>query len=136
MTYVHAYVALAGFLGASGVAMGAFGAHALKDVLDARHTALWQTASQYHLVHASALLAAAALRLAATREASGVGANGLFWHIGLGCLVLGTVLFSGSLYALALGAPHMLGIVTPIGGLALIAGWVTLFGLGLTAFGA
>jgi uncharacterized membrane protein YgdD (TMEM256/DUF423 family) len=120
MAYMHFYMALTAVLGASGVGLGAFGAHALKGVLDAPHAALWQTASQYHLLQAVALLGAVALRAALGPHHAGA------WHLALGGLALGTVLFSGSLYALALGAPKVLGAVTPLGGLLLIAGWLAL----------
>jgi uncharacterized membrane protein YgdD (TMEM256/DUF423 family) len=75
-------------------------------------TAIWQTAVLYHLLHAVALLAIA-----------GVAGNlPLARWIGL-CWVVGVILFSGSLYWLALGGPKILGPVTPLGGLALIGGW-------------
>jgi len=120
-------VVAAGALGALGVAFGAFGAHALKGVLEAPQLALWQIASQYHLLHACALAAAAAVLRATPGPAGG-------WAgVCVGGLILGMVLFSGSLYALALGAPKGLGVVTPIGGICLMAGWLALAALGLTA---
>lgn len=100
----------AGIAGASGVALGAFGAHALQASLEASgHTGTWDTAVLYHLVHAVAVLA---LGL------SGWSGRlvGWFWLAGI-------VLFSGSLYALSLGGPGWLGPVTPLGGLAFILGW-------------
>lgn len=97
MTMQHAAAAL-GFLG---VALGAFGAHALKDKVDPE---LWRTAVSYQMWHALAILAIASPT-----------AKPLF--------LAGTVIFSGTLYALALGAPRWLGAVTPIGGLLLLAGW-------------
>jgi uncharacterized membrane protein YgdD (TMEM256/DUF423 family) len=118
---MHHRVALgwAGVLGASGVILGALGAHALKDALVAAGTHdVWETAVTFQLVHAAALLGFAGwLRPAAT--APGACAS---WSVRL--MVLGTLLFSGSLYGLAFGAPGWLGPVTPLGGLALIAGWV------------
>ena len=113
-------LAAAGILGATGVALGAFWAHALRDVLLERGTAnAWETAVRYHLLHAVALLAVAAWR----RPAAG-GGNGraFFWAARL--WIVGTVLFAGSLYGLALGGPRWLGPVTPLGGVALLAGWV------------
>ena len=90
--------------------LGAFGAHALKARLSAEALSVWQTAVQYHFWHALALLALA-----------GSGP----WFKAAGWLLLGGVLiFSGSLYALALGAPRALGMVAPIGGVALILGWI------------
>ena len=106
-------VLAAGLLGFTGVALGAFGAHALKETLVAKGTtATWQTAVLYHLLHALALLALAGW--------AGSWPNARW--IGL-CWSLGVVLFSGSLYWLALGGPKLLGPVTPLGGLALLAGW-------------
>ena len=108
---------LVGAAGASAVLFGAFGAHALRGVLDADHRELWRTAVEYHFWHALALgLAAWAGRGRAGRCA-------------VGAFAVGIVLFSGSLYALVLGAPRWTGIVTPFGGVAFIVGWIA---LGLT----
>lgn len=110
---VRLIVLAAGLLGFTGVALGAFGAHALKETLVAKGTsATWQTAVLYHLLHAVALLALAGW--------AGNWPNARW--IGL-CWSLGVILFSGSLYWLALGGPKLLGPVTPLGGLALLAGW-------------
>ena len=114
-------LAAAGILGATGVALGALGAHALKATLLERGMAnAWDTAAKYHLLHAVALLGWAAWRrhgtVAETRAADWVTR---LW-------VAGAVLFSGSLYWLATGGPRWLGPVTPLGGVALIAGWVLL----------
>jgi len=92
--------------------LGAFGAHALKERLGADALQLWQTAVQYHFWHVLALLAVALAGTGRWFKAAG-------W-----LLVAGVLLFSGSLYGLALGAPRILGIVTPIGGTALILGWL------------
>ena len=100
------------------VACGAFGAHALKARLGADALAVWQTAVNYHAWHALGLLATGMLMLQMP------DARALGWSAGL--LIIGVALFSGSLYALALGAPPKLGIVTPFGGAAFIAGWLTL----------
>jgi uncharacterized membrane protein YgdD (TMEM256/DUF423 family) len=97
------------------VALGAFGAHALKARLSADAQALWQTAVQYHIWHALGVLA---VGLAAPYMA------GLWLRAAGWLLLLGIVLFSGSLYALALGAPRAAGMVTPFGGLAFILGWL------------
>jgi uncharacterized membrane protein YgdD (TMEM256/DUF423 family) len=106
-------VLAAGLLGFTGVALGAFGAHALKDTLAARGTtSIWQTAVLYHLIHAVALLALAGC---------GGGWTNARW-IG-GCWMLGVVLFSGSLYWLSLGGPKFLGPITPLGGLTFLTGW-------------
>jgi len=111
-------VLAAALLGALGVLLGAFGAHGLKQRLSAELLALWQTAVQYHLWHALAMLALGLLLLHLPRHPWLRAAAGLF--------LAGIVLFSGSLYALALGAPRTLGAITPLGGLALIAGWACL----------
>jgi len=108
----------AGILGFAGVALGAFGAHALKETLTARGSvATWQTAVLYHLIHAVALLA-----LVGVAHSTGSRWTNAHW-IGV-CWSLGVVLFSGSLYWLALGGPKILGPVTPLGGLAFLAGWL------------
>jgi len=105
---------LVGITGASAVLLGAFGAHALRGVLDARGAELWHTAVNYHAWHALALAVAAGL---------GFGRSG---RVAMAAFVVGIVLFSGSLYALALGAPRWVGIITPFGGLAFVAGWLAL----------
>jgi uncharacterized membrane protein YgdD (TMEM256/DUF423 family) len=105
---------LVGLAGASAVMFGAFGAHALQNVLDAAHHEWWHTAVEYHFWHALAL---AFVLACGQGKASRVAA----W-----ALTLGIVLFSGSLYGLALGAPRWLGIVTPVGGVAFIVGWIAL----------
>jgi uncharacterized membrane protein YgdD (TMEM256/DUF423 family) len=105
---------LVGIAGASAVLLGAFGAHALRGVLDARGAELWHTAVTYHAWHALALAVAAGLGRGRSRR------------IAMAAFVVGIVLFSGSLYALALGAPRWVGIITPFGGLAFVAGWLAL----------
>ena len=102
----------AGLLGFTGVGLGAFGAHGLKATLEAgNHLETWKTAVFYQLVHAVALLALANWPNPAARK--------IGW-----CWIAGVLLFSGSLYGLALGGPKILGPVTPSGGLAFLAGWV------------
>jgi uncharacterized membrane protein YgdD (TMEM256/DUF423 family) len=110
----------AGLLGLIGIALGAFGAHALKVTLIERGMMqAWETGSRYHLFHAVALLGVAAwVRIGAASP----GARLMFWAACFWCL--GVVLFSGSLYWLALGGPRWLGPVTPFGGVALMAGWL------------
>jgi uncharacterized membrane protein YgdD (TMEM256/DUF423 family) len=105
---------LAGVAGASAVLLGAFGAHALQTVLDTRALELWHTAVNYHVWHALALVLAVGLGAGRSRR------------VAIAAFALGIVLFSGSLYALALGAPRWAGIITPFGGLAFIVGWVAL----------
>lgn len=95
------------------VALGAFGAHALKETLQANETSeVWKTAVLYHFVHALALLMLAMLPVASRAPST------LF--------IAGVVLFSGSLYLLALTNIKWLGAITPLGGLCFLAGWVCL----------
>jgi uncharacterized membrane protein YgdD (TMEM256/DUF423 family) len=100
--------------GASAVLLGAFGAHALRGVLDGEGRELWHTASQYHFWHALALAIACLLP------------PGRAGRTAVVAFALGIVLFSGSLYALALGAPRWCGAITPLGGVAFIVGWIAL----------
>jgi uncharacterized membrane protein YgdD (TMEM256/DUF423 family) len=110
---------LVGLTGASAVVLGAFGAHALRDVLDARGSELWHTAVSYHFWHALAL---ALTVMVARGRARGVA---------MAAFVSSIVIFCGSLYALALGAPRWIGAITPIGGVAFIVGWIAM-GVALT----
>lgn len=106
--------AIAGaLLAAGGVALGAFGAHGLRAMLDAQALGWWQTAVQYQLFHAAGLIAIAAL-------------PGLRAGAPVALLAGGTLIFSGSLYLMALTGARWLGAVTPVGGLAMIAGWLLL----------
>jgi uncharacterized membrane protein YgdD (TMEM256/DUF423 family) len=106
--------ALSAFLG---VAAGAFGAHALRARLQPDLLAVFETGARYQMYHALALLAVAWVATAAPSA----------WAVWAGRLFLvGTVLFSGSLYALALSGVRGLGAVTPFGGLAFLAGWLCL----------
>ena len=110
----------AGILGLTGVAFGAMGAHALKATLVERGmTQAWETAARYHIFHAIALLGLAAW----VRCNPGGRDARLMCRAAHGWWV-GTVLFSGSLYWLALGGPRWLGPVTPFGGLILMVGWL------------
>lgn len=101
--------ALLGFLA---VALGAFGVHGLKDRLAEEALGWWETATLYALVHAAAALAIGLHARAGLAAYSG-------W-----AMCTGIIVFSGSLYAMALGAPRWLGAVTPLGGAALLLGWV------------
>ena len=100
--------------GASAVILGALGAHALHAKLSPQMLDVWHVAVQFQFWHALALLACALMRRTHAT------------HLAAVLFVLGIVLFCGSLYALALGAPHMIGVITPLGGLAFIVGWVVL----------
>ena len=105
--------AISGFLA---VAAGAFGAHALQSRLDANSLSIFQTAAQYHLVHSVAIVAAA---LAAAQERKPAAIAALLFTLGI-------VLFSGSLYYLVLARSNALVLLTPVGGLLLLAGWAAL----------
>jgi len=102
------------------VALGAFGAHALKEKLSEHYLAIWETAVQYQMFHALALLVVGILM-----SPSLFGSvTQLSWA---GYLILaGIIIFSGSLYVLSLTGIGILGAITPIGGVAFIAGWIML----------
>lgn len=104
-----------GLVGASAVLLGAAGAHYLQSRLGVRGEDLWRTAVGYHFWHALAYSLGAF-----------VAPRGRARTLALSAFVLGIVLFSGSLYALALGAPAWLGAVTPLGGLGFVIGWLAL----------
>ena len=106
--------AISGFIA---VAAGAFGAHALRARLGLEMLQVFETGARYQMYHALALLAAAFLARNGDRPAAAWAAR-LF--------LLGTVLFSGSLYALALSGISRLGLITPFGGVAFLAGWLCL----------
>ena len=123
------WLAVSGISGFLAVALGAFGAHGLQarlaDVPDAaKRLSWWQTAAQYHLLHALALglVALVVARAPAVRFAGYA-------------YCFGTLLFSGSLYVMALGGPRWLGAVTPLGGLGFLAGWAVLVYAGLSLRG-
>jgi len=109
-------LSLAALLLFAAVGLGAFGAHALKARLAPDMQAIWQTAVQYHAWHALGLLA---LGLFTMQRPDAPGASLAAW-----LFVAGIVLFSGSLYALALSGVRGLGAVTPFGGVAFLAGWL------------
>ena len=112
------YVKIGALAAMLSVALGAFGAHALKDELSSDMMDVYQTGVQYHMFHAVGILLVALLidRLPRPKLA--------LWSARL--LLVGVVLFSGSLYALALSGVEALGAITPLGGVAFIAGWICL----------
>ncbi len=104
---------IAALIGFVAVALGAFGAHGLKVQLDQNGTtAIWQTAALYHLVHAAVLLYVAAREPFPRRS----------WWL----FVVGIFVFSGTLYVLAVTNVRWLGAITPLGGLCLLGGWLSL----------
>jgi len=110
-------IVIASVLLALAVAAGAFGAHALKAQLSTEMLQTWKTAVDYHFYHALGLLLIGVLSVA-------LPGLPLKWPAIL--LVLGMVLFSGSLYALSLTGIKVLGAITPLGGLSFIAAWLVL----------
>jgi uncharacterized membrane protein YgdD (TMEM256/DUF423 family) len=104
---------IAAVLGFAAVALGAFGAHGLKELLARNNTAaIWEKAVLYHFIHAIMLF------ILATRQPLQSGP----WF----CFLLGIVLFSGSLYLLAFTNVRWLGAVTPLGGVSFLVGWLWL----------
>lgn len=99
------------------VGAGAFGAHALEESLSEHMLEIWETAARYQMYHALGLFAAAWLSQKTGAAAATVGGWGF---------IVGILIFSGSLYTLALTDIRWLGAITPIGGLAMIIGWVAL----------
>ena len=104
-------------------ACGAFGAHTLKGHLPAERLQLWETAVRYHFFQALGLIGVG-LTLRALEGGAGVSRAAAALRAAGALIVSGIILFSGSLYALALGAPRALGVLTPLGGLAWIAAWL------------
>ena len=117
------WLAVAAFNMALAVMTGAFGAHALKTRLSPEALSWWHTAVASQMWHALGLVALGVLLKLSTPSAmlpvTGIQTSALLLQIGI-------VIFSGSLYAMALGAPRWFGAITPIGGLAFIAGWLWL----------
>lgn len=108
-------VRLGAFLMFTAVIFGSFGAHGLKQRLGADAIKIYDTGVFYHFVHGLAVLALAAA--AAALKSPKLASTGWIF-------ALGTVVFSGSLYALALGAPSVAGMIAPVGGLLLLLGWL------------
>jgi uncharacterized membrane protein YgdD (TMEM256/DUF423 family) len=118
MTAARFFLMAGALSAAAAVMLGAFGAHALRGRLPADLLAIYQTASQYHVYHALGLLAVGLLALHVPTGGA------LRWSGWL--MLLGTALFSGSLYALAITGQRWLGAITPLGGSAWIAAWLLL----------
>ena len=114
---LRGFLMLAAFFGFTGVGLGAFAAHGLKNRLSAEYLAIFHTGVTYQLVHTLALLGVALLAAQIPgRLVTWAGAS----------FVIGILLFSGSLYLLTLTGVSKLGIVTPFGGLAFLVGWLCL----------
>jgi uncharacterized membrane protein YgdD (TMEM256/DUF423 family) len=112
------FLMLGSMNGLLAVALGAFGAHVLKDRLSSEMLAVFQTGVQYQMYHALALILVAILANQLSRSGAVRWAGWLFFY--------GIILFSGSLYALSLSGIKVLGAITPLGGLAFLAGWIIL----------
>ena len=110
------FLALGGISGALAVVVGAFGAHGLKAKLSPEMLSIYQTGVQYHFYHTFALLAIGGLCLYKP-PSNIINACGYFF-------IAGIILFSGSLYALAISGVRALGAITPIGGVLLIVAWI------------
>jgi len=110
------WIAVAGILGTLSVAAGAFGAHGLRESVSPERLSAWQTAAHYALVHSAAILALALYGAATGRSVA----------LPAGLMTAGVALFSGSIFGLVLFEVRVLGPVTPLGGLLLIAGWASL----------
>lgn len=111
------WIIIGSLAGALAVGFGAFGAHGLRERLDADALAVFDIAARYQMYHAFALLAVGFLALRV---------DNLTVRIAGCAFVLGIVLFSGSLYGLALTGQRWMGMITPVGGLSFIVGWVAL----------
>ena len=112
------YLTVAALAGFSAVALGAFGAHALKNVLSASMLQVYQTAVAYQFYHLAPLLAVALMLRS--------GAANRWLSVSGACFILGMLIFSGTLYTLAMGGPRWIGMITPIGGVTLLIGWLLL----------
>lgn len=97
------------FLGFLGVALGAFGAHGLEERLSGEAKGWWETATFYLLVHAGL--------------GTALGVQGQQWRMAVLALGVGSSIFAGTLYAMALGAPSWFGAITPLGGVLMLVGW-------------
>ena len=109
------WIGIAAINMAIAVALGAFGAHGVENIVSAQQLEWWHTATLYLFIHALGLLVVGLLiRLKYTTQATA-------W-----LLQIGIIIFAGSLYAMTLGAPRWFGAITPIGGVLMIAGWLWL----------
>ena len=116
------FITLASLSGMLAVVFGAFGAHALKGKLDDQALKVFETAVQYHFYHTFALLVVGVIALNQPQTVLLKSSGWLF--------VIGILVFSGSLYLLSLTGVRWLGAITPLGGLALVAGWACLAATG------
>lgn len=113
------FLTIAALLGGSAVGLGAFGTHALKEQFSERSLEIFETAVRYQMYHALALLLVGVLISRSTTEQPFLTVSG-------SAFLVGTLLFCGSLYALSFSGIKWLGAVAPLGGLALMVGWVSI----------
>jgi len=118
-TFAYNWIALGAILGGFRVLLGAFGAHSLKEHLTEKNLATFQTATEYMGYHGLAILLVGILALQSERLAKSLKKVVIFF-------IIGTVMFSGSLYALAFDGPRFFGPITPLGGLFFMIAWFTL----------
>ena len=111
----NTWMSVGALSGAITVALGAFGAHALKDSVTPEDLAIWETGVHYQGLHALALVLYGLAQQVKPKSC-----------IAGPCFLAGSVIFSGTLYAMTLGAPRWFGAITPIGGVLLIVGWIAL----------
>ncbi len=110
-------LATGAILAGAGVAAGALGAHLLQQQLSPHEIDLWRTAANYQMYHALAIIIVARIL---SRHPTRL------FRISCGCFIVGIMLFSGSLYGAALTGADVLGVITPLGGIAFLGGWVCL----------
>jgi uncharacterized membrane protein YgdD (TMEM256/DUF423 family) len=137
-TLARRTLAVGALLGLFGVAAGAFGAHALRGAVSERDLEIWQTAAYYQQLHAVVLVAMGLwardailapphpLTRSANASVPPTGGATRALAVASTCFTVGVLVFSGTLYTMVLGGPRMLGAVTPLGGLGLMAGWAAL----------
>ncbi|WOX04088.1 DUF423 domain-containing protein [Microbulbifer pacificus] len=113
------YLLLAAFFGGTGVVLGAFGAHGLRNKVAENLLEAYKTGVHYQLIHALALIGIALLIQQVGAKTSLIVSGALF--------AIGILFFSGSLYGLTFGGPRWLGPITPLGGTLMIGGWIALF---------
>jgi uncharacterized membrane protein YgdD (TMEM256/DUF423 family) len=111
------WITIGSFSGAISVLLGAFGAHAMKGKFSDEYLAVFETGVRYQIIHALAIIAVA--MVAARIDGTAIKMAGYLF-------LVGSILFSGSLYALVWTGQRSLGMITPVGGLALIMGWILL----------
>lgn len=116
------FAAAGGFIMLLAVALGAFGAHVLEPVIGEKATGTYETGVHYHMIHGLAMI------LASLAAGFGGEPRRLLWANRL--FLIGIILFSGSLYLLAVTGWKWFGLITPLGGVAFLAGWL-MFGLAM-----